>query len=71
LNARKLSNVGYMYAMISATLILASLVEFIQENLFFVLVELSKLIHQFNVDKFNLSVKVIAKKFILVDTIVH
>jgi hypothetical protein len=39
LNARKLSNVGYMYAMISATSILASLVEFIQENLFFVHVE--------------------------------
>jgi hypothetical protein len=39
LNARKLYNVGCMYAMISATLILASLVEFIQENLFFVLVE--------------------------------
>jgi hypothetical protein len=39
LNAKKLYNAVYMYVMISVTLILANLAEFIQESLFIALAE--------------------------------
>ena len=69
--AIKLFNVESMFAMISVTSILVNLAGYIQENHFFVLVELLKLILLFNVVKFNQHVKEIAKKFMHAGTNVH
>ena len=61
--AIKLFNVESMFAMISVTSILVNLAGYIQENHSFVLVELLKLILQYNVVKSNQHVKEIAKRF--------
>jgi hypothetical protein len=69
--AIKLFNAVYMFVMISVTSIHVNLVEYIQENHFFVPVALLKLILLFNVVKYSQLVMEIARKFMHVGTNVH